>query len=794
MSELRESFRLGDWLVEPRAGRISGPRGARPLTAPQMAVLLRLAERAGESVDAQALCSSAWPGTEPNDDLLKETVRALRRNLGDTPRSPTHLVSVGERGYALMAPVRPNDGTDASAQPLTGTGSVAAPAPLQSQSLLGALRDRREIRAAGAYLVIAWLVLQVAETTFKPLHLPDWWLTTVTILAVLGLPVVLVLAWSYEIRESGDQSQRGTGARLILATARRGVAPWAVAAVVVMVGLTGFAWVRSIQVTTPSDVAPAVVSAASIAVLPLVDMSTDGSGAYVGDGLSEELSAQLAQIPGLRVAARTSAFAFKGRDVDVREIGRALGVRHVLEGSIRRDGNDLRVTVQLIDASNGYHTWAGTYDRDWNELLVVQDDIARAVTRALRGVLTPEQEQEERRRAPATKNPRAYDVYLAGISRLRQAGSVSDIEEAQRLLERALALDPGFVRAHAGMCDAGIRMYERTRSVEVMGKAEASCLEALESDPGVLETELALANLYVATGRSERAEAMLRELLQREPRNADLHVALGRSLEAQQRLPAAEVSLREGVNVEPGFWGAHNALGIFLLQHGRSRDAIEAYRTVTELRPGNPTGFNNLGAAQLMSGDLEGSARSFLRSSEIEPSRSAYANLGTVQYFRHDYARAAETYSRAIELATEDHQVVGGLADALWNLKGSGDRAIENYRRAILLAERDLEINPENPVSWAQLGYYYGRVGETERSQRYFARALEKGAGLAHVNYYVALGAADRGEAAKARRYAGQAVKLGYPAALLDADPALRAAGAGSGERRQEAANVADRE
>jgi TolB-like protein/Flp pilus assembly protein TadD/DNA-binding winged helix-turn-helix (wHTH) protein len=787
MADLRAGFRLGDWLVEPATGQISGPRGVRLLTPPQMAVLRLLAERPGEAVDAQALCAGAWPGTEPNEELLRETVRALRRNLGDAPRYPRHLVSIGERRFALMAPVRPR-AEAAQPPPLPrATGDVAPPGA--SFSLLTVLRDRREIRAAGAYLVVAWLVLQVAETTFEPLHLPEWWLAAVTVLAVLGLPIVLVLAWAYEIRESGGEAQAGSGARLVLATARHGVAPWAVGAVVMVAGLTGFAWLRSIQATTPVAPAATLPAAASIAVLPFVDMSTDGSGAYLGDGLSEELSAQLAQISGLRVAARTSAFAYKGKDVDVREIGRALGVRHVLEGSIRRDGGDLRVTVQLIDAMNGYHTWAETYDRDWNELLAVQDDIARAVIRALRVVLTPEQEKARKNREPVTSDPRAYDIYLAGISRLRQAGSISDIEEAQRLLGRALELDPAFGRAHAGLCDAGIRMHERTRSAEVMRQAEASCLQALESDPGIRETELALANLYMATGRSVRAETLLRGLLGREPRNADLHIALGRSLEAQQKLAQSEASLREAVGVEPGFWGAHNALGTFLFQHGRSRDAIAAFRTVTELRPGNPTGFNNLGAAQLMSGDLEGAAQSFLRSSEIEPSRSAYTNLGSVHYFRHDYARAVENYSRALDLAAEDHQVVGSLADALWLIAESRERAIESYRRAIMLAERDLEINPENPVSWAQLGYYYGRVGELERSRRYFARALEDGADLSFVNYYVALGAADRGETAATRRYASQALKTGYPAALLNADPALQAAGAGTGNWPQPAAD-----
>ena len=238
-----------------------------------------------------------------------------------------------------------------------------------------------------------WIVLQVAQVTFAPLRFPDWWMTALTILAITGLPIVVVLAWAYEITPAGvvlDAGPGGTGVLRRLPRARQSIAPVIVTGVALMALVTGFAWWRSIDV--PSEAAapalpPIEAGVRSIAVLPLVDMSPAGGNDYLGDGLSEELSTKLAQVPGLRVAARTSAFEFKGRNLDVRKIGQALGVRHVLEGSVRRDGDNVRVTVQLIDTATGFHAWAGNFDRPWRDVLALQDDIAVSVTDVLQVVL-----------------------------------------------------------------------------------------------------------------------------------------------------------------------------------------------------------------------------------------------------------------------------------------------------------------------------------------------------------------------------------------------------------------------
>jgi TolB-like protein/Flp pilus assembly protein TadD len=636
------------------------------------------------------------------------------------------------------------------------------------------LKRRNVLKVMGAYAVGMWLVLQVAQTTFEPLQLPAWWMTALTILAVVGVPIVLVLAWSYEITPGGIVLDQGAPGGFKLPRARRALAPALVAGVALMAAVTGFAWWRTLggESAGSEQARGFVPSPESIAVLPFVDMSPEGESAYLGDGLSEELSSDLAKLPKLRVAARTSAFAFRGKDIDVRKIGEQLGVRYVLEGSVRREGNRVRVTAQLIDAVSGFHAWTDSYDRPWQDLIGIQQEISGAIAKQLQTVLTPEVAQ--RLSTLPTLNPRAYDFYLAGLSKLRQAGSDTVLEEAESFFRRSLDADPGFARAQAGLCEVTIKRYERNNDTGLVPAAEAACRAALEADPTLKETELALGKLYLVSGRLEQSEAVYRSLLTRAPGDADVRIGLGRALARSNRTAEAEKSFREAIIVEPSYWGAYNSLGNFLFNLGRSEEAAGAYKRVTELAPGNPSGFNNLGAARMTAGDLDGAAKAFEQSLEIEPSRGAYSNLGTLYYALGRMEEAAAMYSRAVDIAPEDFSTRGSLADAHWFLPNGRDRATQEYRRAAALAEKALAIDATDGDTSALLGYYYARLGENERSIRYLKRALELAPDSPHVSYFAAIAAAARGDNQEASRMINHALEQGYPRALAVPDPALR--------------------
>jgi TolB-like protein/tetratricopeptide (TPR) repeat protein/DNA-binding winged helix-turn-helix (wHTH) protein len=774
--DLRGGFRLGDWLVEPREQRVSGRAGTFVLPAEQFQLLLCLAEHCGEEVERSTLAERAWPGDPDADSKLTQALAALQAVLGDLPQHPRHLVPVGDDGFALIAHVEPLS----AAGPLRDATVAQKPSWTRESPtffgrltrLIAELQRRQVFKVAASYLVGMWIVLQVAEVTFAPLHFPEWWVTALTILAVLGLPIVVSLAWTYEITPVGIVVDTGdTLVGMKLPRARRAVAPVIVAGVTAMAGVTGFAWWRSIQTAEPAAAADVDPGVPSIAVLPLVDMSPGGGNGYLGDGLSEELSMRLAQVPGLRVASRTSAFEFKGKSVDVRRIGQSLGVRNVLEGSVRREGDNLRVTVQLIDAHTGYHVWAGNFDRSWRDVLAMQDEVARSVTDALKVMLSP---GASRGHARFDKlDGRALEPYLAGFAQLRQAGDMSDLRSAASQFAAALAVDPSFAPAHAGLCEVNVRVHARTRDPSDLEAAERECKQALDLDASLVETERGLGALYVSAGRFATAEAIYRRLVERDPQDADGYIGLGRALEGSGQADGAEAALRRAVAVEPDYWGAHRALGGFLFARGRIADAAASYRKVTELRPASASGFNNLGAALEMQGDLAGAEAAFRSSLQLEPSHSAYSNLGTVHYYQRRFEQAVDDFQRAISLAERDQTLWGNLADAQWQLAQGRAKAVDNYRRAIGLAESDLAATQANGVTLAQLGHYCARIGDP-RARRYLDAALQAEPASPFVAYYAAIAAATAGNKPEARRLAERATQIGYPRALIAADPSLR--------------------
>ncbi len=314
------------------------------------------------------------------------------------------------------------------------------------------IKQRRVFRALVGYGIVSFALLQVVEPIMHGLSLPEWVLATTVIGLGLGFPMTLVLAWIFDVNAGRIESTgpRPRAAILLLLTAL-GVA----------LGAPGVGWYFWRQARAPSTdlratldaVPPAsdIRAAPSIAVLPLVNLSRDPDQEYFADGLAEELLNLLTKVPGLRVAARTSAFAFKGKNEDVAEIGQKLHVAHILEGSVRRSGDHVRIATQLINASDGFHVWSETYDRKLADVFVVQDEIARAVVAALKLKLLPEQAPTTIDRR--TANPEAYNQYLLGRQILGQE-SPKTTPRAVEALERALALDPGYAPAWAELANA----------------------------------------------------------------------------------------------------------------------------------------------------------------------------------------------------------------------------------------------------------------------------------------------------------------------------------------------------
>jgi tetratricopeptide (TPR) repeat protein len=425
----------------------------------------------------------------------------------------------------------------------------------------------------------------------------------------------------------------------------------------------------------------------------------------------------------------------------------------------------------LIDTKTGYHVWAGNFDRPWRDVLELQDDIAISVTDALQVVFSDKDAQAE----PGHQvEARAIEPYLAGLATLRQPGDVSVLDRAEAFFKEAIDLDPEFAGAYGGLCRTHTRRFSRERDPASRDAAERVCRNALALDPTSIETEKALASIALSAGQFAAAAKVYAGLLQRHPGDADAYIGLGDALAGLGKGEEAEANYRRAVRAEPAYWGSHAALARHLFERGQIAEAADVQRRATELAPSSAGVWNNLGGILQLKGDFDGSLEAYRRSLELEPSKDAYSNLATAYFSLSRFPEAVANYVRAAALGEHDYAIQGNLADALWQIEGRRADAVAQYRRAILLAEDELQSTPAAPALRAQLGYFYGRVGETERSRRYLAEALAAGPEMVYVQYFVGVSAADAGQRDVALEAVRALVRMGYPASLLRSAPEFR--------------------
>jgi len=750
-------YRVDDLHID--VGRQRLTRGDVEIPLPQLSfeLFLALAQAAPNLVSFDQLMERVWAGRVVSPETVSQRVKLVRDALDDDPHSPHYIAGVRGRGYRMLAEVTALDIIPAALR-RAASGPDASPADSPCDPLL--CTTSASTTVAGSQLPAVPGAIASSASTAQSASSP-----------VPGTgPADPPTPGPEPLTSRGAPASRRHGA-LVLA---------GLGLLTISIIAAGYGWNRiapSAGRSVQSSVSAASVSAVSvivsqprtIAVLPLVDSSPGGGNQYLGDGLAQELSNRLARIPGVRVASQTSAAAFRGRPVDVRVIARSLGVRHVLEGSIRRDADHLRISAQLIDGGSGYRAWSQTYDQQWKDLLVIEDDVARSIIKVLQVVLANDAGNDSRQ--PSAAQLEAFNLYLSGIAKLQQSAGPVQLEAAEAAFQQALAIDSRFARGYAGLCESYALQYERDRDAALEARASAACSQALRLDGSLREVEVALARLYVVSGRNELASAAYRKLIAANPSDADAYIGLAESYAAQHRDAQAEAAYRHAIDVDPDYRDAETSFGNFLFAQGRSGEAVGHYRRVTKLFPSGATAFSNLGAALEMTGDLRGAAGAFDRSLELEPTRSAYSNSGTVYYFLGRFPDAVRMFRKAAELAGADHRVWGNLADALYQTASGRAEAQLEYRHAASLAERSLTVNPTDAVTCIQLGYYYARIRLADRARHYAQRAHELGPNIVYVHYYSALIAIQQRDSVAAIAALQRAMNLGYPAQLVRAAP-----------------------
>ncbi len=623
---------------------------------------------------------------------------------------------------------------------------------LRQRSRLGSLASglmvRRVPHITGAYLAASWAVVEVAEWLANNGLLDYRWVYAVSVGLLSLIPSVLLIAYAH----GAHGRERLTGAE------RFGVPLNLLLAAMLMT-----------MVYERADVLPRAtpIQAASVAVLPFINLNSDEGGADFGLGLSEELVNALAKVPGLYVASRTSSSMFIGKNQDPRDIARKLGVATILEGSVRKQDNQVRVTAQLIDGRNNYHLWSETFDRELVDIFRIQESIARSVATELVGVLQPDVVVVISEAQAATVE--AYDFYVQGLGYLRQAPTQDSLDNARKLFERTLVEDPGYAQAYAALCEVALERFILDRSASLIDEARSRCYKALSLDGGLRDVRFALGQLYRYTGDYEESAKIFRELLDTQP-TANAWVGLGETNAAQGMAKAAEQSFENAVRMEPGNWRHRMALAEFLYSQARYEESLEALRRVLELSPDNPRAHLVMAASYDYLGDLDASIKANLKAIELEPTRGAYRDLGLTYYSLADFEKAADAFQQAVELGGRDHVVWGNLA-ATYRMLGNDGGAAAAYARAIELAIELLERNPRDWVTLSNLAVYNVMSGDTAAGIERIKTAVAEGSRLAGVHYDDALIQMQLGRPEQALAALERSVALGTPVRMITTEP-----------------------
>ena len=454
-------------------------------------------------------------------------------------------------------------------------------------SLVTELRRRNVFRVAIAYVVVAWLVAQVAELALDSFGSPDWVMKTLLLFLALGLPFAIIFAWAFELTPEGvkrekdvDRSQsitNQTGQKLNTV-----IIGLLIIALVVAVGMH-FRGDSPDPVDSVSEVV-ATSGNQSIAVLPFVNMSDDPDNEYFSDGISEELLNVLVKVEGLRVASRTSSFSFKGKDTPIPEIADALKVEHVLEGSVRKAGDTIRITAQLIDVRTDSHLWSETYDRKFEDIFVIQDEISAHIVEALKVALGAGEIVETA--SKPTDNLAAYEDYLKGRYLWQRRGE-DNIRTSIELLTKATEADPGFARAWSSLAAAHITLpaYSNVDNTNHYQLALDHATRALRLDPTIAEAHAVLGEVTRITGADDLSQVAQHYIraIELEPKVSTGYLWYSEFLLAAGRTTAALDNINIALQLDPFHPGTMSVAGVVHQVLGNYETAEEYTKSAIDL-------------------------------------------------------------------------------------------------------------------------------------------------------------------------------------------------------------------
>src|SRR5437867_139863 len=564
---------------------------------------------------------------------------------------------------------------------------------MNPKGFFGELKRRNVYKVAVAYAVVGWVIAQIATQIFPFLEIPNWIVRLVIILIAIGFPIALVIAWAFEITPQGIERTEVADTMPVAPGQKKHAWMYvAIVGAVLSIGLFFLGRYGFRNATSSSSELPGK----SIAVLPFDNLSRDPDNAYFAEGVQDEILTRLAKVADLKVISRTSTQRFKSAPSDLREIAKQLGVMHIVEGSVQKANDQVRVNVQLINAMTDAHLWADTYDRKLTDIFSVESEIAKTIADTLQAKLTGSEKQMMA--AHPTTDTAAYELYHKGRS-LWEKRSGDNIPKATAFFEQAIARDPNYALAYAGLAQAYVLLpfYTGADRLDAFSKAKDAALKALRLDPNLAEAHAALGKvLFFSEIDLTGAMREYKRAIELQPNDATAHHWLGNdTLAALGRFEEAIAQGKRAVELDPLSTVINTDFGTIFYYAHRYEESAKQLRKTLEIDPTFFYAHFNLGIALQAAGDLSGAITEYEKAKQLGDDTYVPMLSAQAKAYAGDKDAALRMLNDLDKIS--QHREVVGYCRALLYL------SLNNKDEALRWLEQGLKERDGSNISWIKV-------------------------------------------------------------------------------------------